>query len=509
MKLIEKISRFFRAADGSRQNELESSVATGYMAFSHTGQVVAARKALLASGLKADIKAPPPALREGCDMVIEFPVPDQAAYLFVLEENKLQPLKIAAADGPLTAPESLFHRTFFPDHLMVSAANMKLTIERQSGRIVNISGGGCPDVPALAAALMGRSISEADYPEELSRSLCSFSLIQARDEAARCFAAGLPESSQTVQNTDMFDNSSLPWPKKKPKAKEKPWLIVGTLADPKATLAEGPFTYQDGQLIWAGREIPPERGTAALMAAYALCAEALGLKAGRAVLAGDSGDGQGSRQVYNWLLERAAANSWSGLTFHYLFPLAESHDRIFLALDELRPRPILAADAGFMYVAKLCGQAPEYDLFTPDQGEMAYLADPKAPHPFYTRGALIQKKEPDEDTFADAYRENNTAESMLVKGRNDNIVWRGRIVHRIEGPDIPALEAIGGTGDTATGLASAFMSAGFSPARAAALAAHFNRRAGLLAAPDPGRPISSMLEPLFTLLAREISAGNI
>ncbi len=461
------------------------------MAFSHTGQVVAARKALLAAGLSPRIKAPPPSLREGCDMVLEFPIEEQAVYLAVLAEKRLKPLKAMAADGPLTAPESLFKRVDFKNHLMISAANMKITITRDRGRIVNVSGGGCPDVPALAARLAGALITEAVATDEF-RSLCSFSLSQAKEEAERIFRAGLDISGPDRPLNAAGLDRPPPWPRRRPRGRPKPWLVVGTLADPAEELAEGPFFWRDGQVVWNERVIAPERGTAALMAAYAITAEALGLPPGRAVLAGDDGGGDGSRAVYRWLASQIPENKWSGLTFHYLYPDADSHGRLFINFEALSPRPILAADAGFMYVAKLCGQAPEYDLFTPDSGEMAYLADPEASHPFYTRGALIQK-EPDQAVFESTYREGNAAKAMLIKGRSDYMVWRGRIVHQVDGPQVPALEAVGGTGDTVTGIASALMAGGYSPIRAAALAAHFNRRAGLTASPDPGSGIIAVL----------------
>jgi ADP-dependent NAD(P)H-hydrate dehydratase / NAD(P)H-hydrate epimerase len=57
-------------------------------------------------------------------------------------------------------------------------------------------------------------------------------------------------------------------------------------------------------------------------------------------------------------------------------------------------RPILIADAGFMYAAKMSGQAACYDFFTPDVGELAFLADEMAPHPFYTRGVYPAPKRP-------------------------------------------------------------------------------------------------------------------
>ena len=499
MSLLKNLTVFFQNLWPTAKPE-DAAAPSGFMAFSHTGQVVAARKALLAAGLSPQIKAPPPALREGCDMVLEFPVEEQAVYLAVLAEKRLRPLKVMAADGPLTAPESLFRRVDFPGHLMVSAANMKITITRDAGRVVNVSGGGCPDVPALAARLVGSPITEAVDTDEF-RSLCSFSLAQAKEEAERLYRAVLepfgPE--RPVDSTGL--DRPLPWPRRRPAPLSKPWLIVGTLADPSEKLAEAAFTWDGGRLIWNGRPVTPERGTAALMAAYAVMAKTLGLPPGRAVLAGDDGGGEGSREGYAWLNSRIPQNQYGGLTFHYLYPDADCHGRLFLALEELSPRPVLAADAGFMYVAKLCGQAAEYDLFTPDSGEMAYLADPEAPHPFYTRGALIQK-EPDEETFRSAYQAGDAAKAMLVKGRSDHIVWRGRVVHRVDGPQVPALEAVGGTGDTATGLASALMAAGCSPIRAAALAAHLNRRAGWTAAPDPGGGIISVLSGLEQYLAQ-------
>ena len=478
---------------------------SGFMAFSHTGQVVAARRALLEAGLSPQIKAPPPNLREGCDMVLEFPAELSAVYLAVLEEKKLRPLAIKSIDGPLTAPESLFRKKTFANCLMVQAANMKLTIDQASGRVVNISGGGCPDVPYLAEILSGNLITEVEKPDELSRSLCSFSLAQAKEEAERLFLAGQTESVKKLKplGRDQESLPALPWPRKKNWPRQKPWLIVGTLGQPEAPLHEGSFHWQKGFVEWAGQKLTPTRGTAALMAAYAITAEVLGLPPGRAVLAGDNGQGNGSRLIYEWLVNNIQANPWSGLTFHYLFPDASWHDRIFLSLDELSPRPLLAADAGFMYVAKMCGQAQEYDLFTPDAGEMAYLADPLAPHPFYTRGALIQS-EPGPTMFKETHQEGNAARTMLVKGQSDYIVWRGRVIHQVGSPVVPALEAIGGTGDTATGLASAFMAAGYSPARSSALAAHLNRRLGLLAAPEPQTSIAEILTHLPDLLRNEL-----
>ena len=68
---------------------------------------------------------------------------------------------------------------------MVQAANVKITVERASGRIVNVSGGGCPDVPYLASVLTGQSIDGAEEPRVQGHTLCSYALQKAFLEARR------------------------------------------------------------------------------------------------------------------------------------------------------------------------------------------------------------------------------------------------------------------------------------------------------------------------------------
>ena len=63
---------------------------------------------------------------------------------------------------------------------------------------------------------------------------------------------------------------------------------------------------------------------------------------------------------------------------------------------------MLIADAGFMYVAKMSGAAPLYDLFTPDVGELAFLADEDAPAPLLHRGFILHEDN-SPDLIARAY----------------------------------------------------------------------------------------------------------
>jgi NAD(P)H-hydrate repair Nnr-like enzyme with NAD(P)H-hydrate dehydratase domain len=74
------------------------------------------------------------------------------------------------------------------------------------------------------------------------------------------------------------------------------------------------------------------------------------------------------------------------------------------------------------------------------------------------------------------------------------VVRDGEIIETIEEPSVPVLEAIGGTGDTITGLVAAFAYAGLEPHQAAAIAARANRMAGKLAQPTPATRVGEIIK---------------
>ena len=102
-----------------------------------------------------------------------------------LEAARLEPIQSVPMRDTLLEPVSLFHVQDYGDWFMVRAANMKITVERATGKIVNVSGGGCPDVPYLAALLTGQCIGEAEEPRVKGQTLCSYSLQRAFEEAKR------------------------------------------------------------------------------------------------------------------------------------------------------------------------------------------------------------------------------------------------------------------------------------------------------------------------------------
>jgi hypothetical protein len=157
----------------------------GILVFENTSEVIRAEGILKANGYDIRVMGPPPEIQSGCDLVIEFPVLEQLTIVRILSDAKIPPLQVVPVNSPLLKPVDLFRVKDFGQYLMVRAANMKLTIDKNSLIIVNISGGGCPDVPYLAAEMVGKSLSEAPSPREIGHTLCGYTLQFAYEEMKR------------------------------------------------------------------------------------------------------------------------------------------------------------------------------------------------------------------------------------------------------------------------------------------------------------------------------------
>ena len=148
----------------------------GILVFATTSEVIKAEKVLKAAGWTIRVMGPPPEIQTGCDLVIEFPLVEKLRVLRALEKAKVEPLQVVPVNSPLLNPVDLFHIKDFGNYLMVRAANMKLTIDKASQRIVNVSGGGCPDVPYLAQAMVGQTLEAAPQPRDIGHTLCGYAL---------------------------------------------------------------------------------------------------------------------------------------------------------------------------------------------------------------------------------------------------------------------------------------------------------------------------------------------
>jgi hypothetical protein len=163
----------------------QSSWDLGILVFENTSEVIRAENVLKAEGWEIRVMGPPPEVRSGCDLIVEFPLIEELNIRRKLQQEGIPPLEVVPVTSPLLQPVDLFQVKDFGRYLMVRAANMKITVEKKTRTIVNISGGGCPDVPYLAYEMVGRSLTEAPNPREIGHTLCGYALQLAFEEMER------------------------------------------------------------------------------------------------------------------------------------------------------------------------------------------------------------------------------------------------------------------------------------------------------------------------------------
>jgi len=290
------------------------------------------------------------------------------------------------------------------------------------------------------------------------------------------------------------------------------FAVVGTVPDKNFPLRSGPVCLSGGKLIMGDRRgdlrVPVNRGTPALLASAFQVCQFFDAPPPTAYLVGDIGTGTGSRSLYAYLEEKIAGECFTSLTFHYIQPDVDWHNRVLFAAAQMAEPPVLIADAGFMYAAKMSGQAGAYEIFTPDIGELAFLADADAPHPFYTRGFIFHEPERAPELVSQAFKHDNAARYLLVKGKTDIVADATGVTDSVTEPVVSAMEAIGGTGDIITGLLAAFTALGHDSRRACIYASTVARMAGALAVPDPGSPVVDIIRHIPRGLEQFFSKNN-
>jgi len=285
--------------------------------------------------------------------------------------------------------------------------------------------------------------------------------------------------------------------------------VVGTVPDPDFPLTIGKVDMVENRLSIDGKHVQVNRGTPALLSAMVNTLKVLGPKDITGFIAGDIGLGNGSRKLYQYLVENGSQIDFHAIVFHYLQPDVDWHNRILFMLNDLEKKPVLIADAGFMYAAKMSGQAQSYDLFTPDVGELAFLADETAPHPFYTRGFILHDNNKIPDLISRAYLHGNAAKNLLVKGATDYIADKDGVIFSVDNPIVEAMEAMGGTGDTITGIVTALAGTGIPISKAAEIAAKVNRVAGFNAKPTPATQVGEIIRHIPLALETVLKENNV
>lgn len=271
-------------------------------------------------------------------------------------------------------------------------------------------------------------------------------------------------------------------------------LVVGTVPIRDMPLVMGRVASKDDHLTVDGESIPCTQGTGAMLSAALETTTYLGIDAPHALLVGDIGKGKGSRELYQYLVDHIAELSPDVLALHYWLPHMSQTRQLCVAVEKCKRRPIMIADAASMYSAKGAGLAESFDIFTPDATEIAFLADPKATHPAYISRHLFETDMSRAPELArTAYANHGAARLLLVKGATDYVIKDGDVLATVTEPNVPALEAIGGTGDTVTGLVSAFVYAELEPHEAAIIAARANRMAGKYAQSTPATKVRQVI----------------
>jgi hypothetical protein len=178
MRILDRIKKTFKPKEKEAYDK-----GKGLVILNEVSEAMQAEKMLKGFGYEVRGVAPPLEIRKGCDLAVEFNLIDQLGVERLLKRNGLHPLDIVSLDTLSQKPSDITKQKDFGRYLMITAANMKITVDKEKATIVNISGGGCPDVPYLALSLVGKNIGDVEPPGENGYSLCAYMLEKAYEKA--------------------------------------------------------------------------------------------------------------------------------------------------------------------------------------------------------------------------------------------------------------------------------------------------------------------------------------
>ena len=162
----------------------------GIIIFKDVSQAITAEKVIKGAAYEVKLIAPPPEMRMGCDLALEINLVERPGIERLLKEKDAYYVNIfPLMEG--TAPLcEIIKITDYGRWTMVKAGNMKMAFDKDSGIIVNISGGGCPDIPYLHAEMVDKKLTEAPRPKELGYTLCAVMLDLALEECLNLWKGG-------------------------------------------------------------------------------------------------------------------------------------------------------------------------------------------------------------------------------------------------------------------------------------------------------------------------------
>jgi len=274
-------------------------------------------------------------------------------------------------------------------------------------------------------------------------------------------------------------------------------ILVGTIPVEGLPLTYGPVKYLGDKLTIGDYTLEGQYvtlGTAAMISAASVTSQALGVEEPHAYVIGDTGMGEGTTKLIKHLTEEIANLKPDVMTLHYILPTRDTFINLVEAAHKMEKRPFLIADAGALLNAKAVKLAQKFDLFTPDPGEISFLADPDAAHPAYVQHFIFSVDQTEVPRLSlEAYEHGDAPKYMIVKAPVDHVIVDGQVVGSIREPNVPSMEPIGGTGDTITGVVSALIASGLPVVDACTSACRINRVAGEMAKPNPATTIAQFI----------------
>jgi len=162
----------------------------GLVLFADVQAAMGAEKMLREADYAVKLVAPPPELRRGCDLALEINLVEKLGIERLFREKDVEYVDITPLDLAMAELLDIVRVTDFGDWVMVKAANMKLTFDKNNGVIVNTSGGGCPDIPQMHVSMVGKKLADAPWPRDIGFTLCALMLNRALEECLDMWQGG-------------------------------------------------------------------------------------------------------------------------------------------------------------------------------------------------------------------------------------------------------------------------------------------------------------------------------
>ena len=267
-------------------------------------------------------------------------------------------------------------------------------------------------------------------------------------------------------------------------------IIAGTMPIKGMDLIKGAPKLSNNKIIINDKEFPVSMGTGALIGASLKTMEYFGVENDITIItAGDIGEGDGSLKIYDELREIN-----DDLTIiHYIKPKITK-------IKEVDFSSKVIGDAGGMYAGKAGEIGDKFYMFFPDVGELSFLADEEASHPAYVRGFISEIDDKEVPKLIKRAYNQKMPKQMVIKGKTDYIVEDGNIVNTVGAPKIEAMECIGGTGDSLTGIVSSLIAIGYKPTKASLMGCTINRKLGEKIKAKPNTQISEIINTIPEVL---------